>query len=183
MMMKKIITILFLLMGLVSYGEEAKLVIPRGTPLMIKTVDIIDGSQHNAGHKFSGILEGDLVVDGKKIVDSGSKVYGVVVESVQAGRLIGSSKLTIKLTQVMVDNRLVAVETNLLNYVGEEGSGKDTAKKAARGAAIGGLIDGHDGAGTGAAVGLGVAILTKGGTIGIPRGTYLDFTFDQDVVL
>ena len=181
--MKKIITILFLMMGLVSYSDEGKLVIPRGTSMMIKTVDTIDGSKHNAGHKFSAILEGDIVIDDKVAIKSGSKVYGTVVESVQAGRLVGSSKLTIKLTQVMVDNRLVVIETNMLNYVGEEGSGKNTAKKAARGAAIGGLIDGHDGAGTGAAVGLGAALLTKGGAIGIPRDTYLDFTFDQDVLI
>jgi hypothetical protein len=181
--MKKIITILFLLMGLVSYSEEAKSVIPRGTSFMIKTIDTIDGSKHSAGHKFSAILEGDLIVDGKKVVNSGSRVYGVVVESVQAGRLVGSSKLSIKLTQIMVENKLVYITTNQLNYTGEEGSGTDTVKKTARAAAIGGLIDGSSGAKTGAKVGLGVSVLTKGGAIGIPSGTYLDFTFDQDVML
>ena len=182
-MMKKIITILFLMMGLVSYSDEVKLVIPRGTPMMIKTFDIIDGSRHNAGHKFSAILEGDIVIDSKVAVKSGSKVYGVVVESVQAGRLVGSSKLTIKLTQVMVENKLVHITTNQLNYTGEQGSGANTVGKTARAAAVGGLIDGSSGAKTGAKVGLGVSVLTKGGAIGIPSGTYLDFTFDQDMVL
>lgn len=181
--MKKIITILFLIMGLASYSEEAKLVIPRGTSMMIKTVDIIDGSRHNAGHKFSAILEGDIVIDNKVAIKSGSKVYGTVVESVQAGRLVGSSKLTIKLTQVMVDNRLVHITTNQLNYAGEQGSGADTVGKTARAAAVGGLIDGSSGAKTGAKVGLGVSVLTRGGAIGIPRDTYLDFTFDQEVLI
>ncbi|MCS5422361.1 MULTISPECIES: hypothetical protein [Psychrilyobacter] len=181
--MKKIITILFLMMGLVSYSGEAKLIIPRGTPLMIKTIDTIDGSRHNAGHKFSAILEGDVVIGNKVAIKSGSKVYGTVVESVQASRLVGSSKLSIKLTQVMVDNRLVYITTNQLNYIGKQGSGADTAGKTARAVAVGGLIDGSSGAKTGAKVGLGVSVLTKGGTIGIPSGTYLDFTFDQDVVL
>lgn len=181
--MKKFMTILFLIMGLASYSEEGKLVIPRGTSMMIKTVDTIDGSRHNAGHKFSAILEGDIVIDNKVAIKSGSKVYGTIVESVQAGRLVGSSKLTIKLTQVMVDNRLVHITTNQLNYTGEQGSGADTVGKTARAAAVGGLIDGSSGAKTGAKVGLGVSVLTRGGAIGIPRDTYLDFTFDQEVLI
>ncbi|UUV19631.1 hypothetical protein NRK67_09420 [Fusobacteria bacterium ZRK30] len=181
--MKKIITILFLMMGLASYSEEVRLAIPRGTSVMIKTVDTIDGSKHNAGHKFAAILEGDIVIDNKVAIKSGSKIYGTVVESVQAGRLVGSSKLTIKLTQVMVDNRLVHISTNQLNYTGEQGSGANTVGKTARAAAIGGLIDGSSGAKTGAKVGLGVSVLTKGGAIGIPRDTYLDFTFDQEVLI
>lgn len=171
------------MMGLVSYSDEGQLVIPRGTSVMIKTVDTIDGSKHNAGHKFAAILEGDIVIDNKVAIKSGSKVYGTVVESVQAGRLVGSSKLTIKLTQVMVENRLVHITTKQLNYVGEQGSGANTVGKTARAAAVGGLIDGSSGAKTGAKVGLGVSVLTKGGAIGIPRDTYLDFTFDQEVVI
>jgi hypothetical protein len=181
--MKKMMVLWFLLVGMMSFGQDKQVIIPSGTTLMMKTVDPIDGRQHGVGHKFSGVLEGDIIVEDKVVVKSGSKVYGTIIESETGGRLVGKSSLSFKLTQIMVDNKLVKITTNHLNYIGKEGSGKDTAKKAARGAAIGGLIDGSDGAKTGVAVGVGAAILTKGGSIKVPSGTYLDFTIDQDTVL
>ena len=179
--MKKTIVLLCLLMSMVSYGKV--IVIPRGTSLMLKTTDTIDGSQHNAGHKFSGILEGDIIIDNQVVIKSGSRIYGEVIESVQSGRLVGTSKLSIKLTQIMIENKLVSFAGSKIEYLGEEGSGRNTLKKTAGAAAIGGLIGGSDGAKTGAAVGVGLSILTKGGSIRIPSGTFLDFTFEQDTVI
>ena len=179
--MKQFITVLFLLMGLAAHGEVEKLVIPGGTNIMIKMSETVDTGRHNSGHKFTAILEGDLVVDGKTLVPNGSKVYGEVVESTQAGRIAGKSKLSIKLTQVMVENRLVQINTNELNYIAQDGEAKDTVGKTARAAAVGGLIDGKDGAKTGAKIGVGVAVLTRGGPIGLTSGTLLDFTIQNDV--
>jgi hypothetical protein len=110
------------------------------------------------------------------VAPKGANVYGRLIGSKQARRLVGKSELKIELTHIMVKNQLCPIDSSGVQAVTDEGSGKNTVGKAARGAAVGGLIDGSDGAKTGAKVGLGLAILTRGSSVNIPKGTLLSFT-------
>lgn len=151
------------------------LTVPAGTRLVIRTVETIDSSQHSAGHRFRGQLEGALVVDGVTVAPRGTFVHGRIVAAQQSRRMTGSSELVAEFTDLMIDDQLIPISTGALGAQGAEEAGR-TVGRTARAAALGGLIGGSSGARTGAKVGVGASILTSGSSINIPRGTILETT-------
>ena len=156
--------------------DPTAVTVPAGTPLMITVSETVDSRRHRSGHRFRGQLLGDIVVQGRTIVRSGSYVFGQVTESSQAGRLVGRSEMSIAFTGIMIDGQIFPITTTGLRAQSAVGSGAQTVGRTARGAAIGGLIGGRSGVGTGARVGAGVAILTSGESINIPAGTLVETT-------
>ena len=152
-----------------------QIIVPAGTRLVIRTTDTIDSSQHGAGHRFRGQLEGALVVDGVTAIPRGSWVHGRISQANQAGRVAGSSELAAEFTDIMVDDQLLPISTGTLAAQASGEAGR-TVRRTARNAALGGLIGGSSGARTGAAVGAGAALLTSGASVNIPRGTILETT-------
>ena len=148
---------------------------PVGTRLVIRTTENIDSSRHGVGHRFRGQLEGALVVDGVTVAARNTFVHGRIAQASQAGRVAGSSELTIEFTDIMIDDQLIPISTGeLTSQTGGE-AGR-TIGRTARAAAVGGLIGGSSGARTGARVGAGASLLTRGASINIPRGTILETT-------
>lgn len=154
--------------------QSGSVTVPAGTTFMVRTREALDTSRHRAGHKFTAVLEGDLVANGTVVAPKGSTVYGELTEAKQAGRLAGKSEMTITFTGLMINNQIRPMQTGAVQAVSESGSGRNTVGKVAGGAIIGGLIDGKSGARTGAKVGAGVAVLTRGASINIPAGTLLE---------
>jgi hypothetical protein len=148
---------------------------PVGTRLVIRTTENIDSSRHGVGHRFRGQLEGALVVDGVTIAARNSFVHGRIAQASQAGRVAGSSELTIEFTDLMIDDQLIPISTGAIQSQ-TGGEGRRTVGRTARAAAVGGLIGGSSGARTGARVGVGASLLTSGASINIPRGTILETT-------
>ncbi len=149
--------------------------VPIGTRLVIRTSDAVDTNRHRAGHRFISQLEGALVVDGITVAPRGAYVHGRITQANQAGRLAGSSELTIEFTDIMIDNQLFPISTgDLTAQTGNEAA--RTVGRTARAAAIGGLARGSSGARTMARVGAGVSIVTRGASINIPAGTILETT-------
>lgn len=162
---------------------SAKISVPAGTILMVRTQETLDTRKQGAGHKFTAKLEGDLVVDGTVAAPSGSIVYGQISEAKQSGRLVGKSEMALTFTGLMINNQIRQISSGEIKAVASSTSGRDTARKAAGGAIIGGLIDGSDGAKTGAKVGLGVAVVTRGSSINIPAGTLLEVPLTAPLTL
>lgn len=156
-------------------ADEAKPSAPAGTHIMVKLESALDSRQHKAGHKFTAVLEGDIVADGKVIAPRGTTVYGQLTDAKKSGRLAGQSEMQITLTHILINNQLHPVVTSGVKAV-TDNTAKNTVGKTARGAAIGGLAGGSKGARTGAKVGAGLSIITSGNQINIPAGTLLDFT-------
>jgi hypothetical protein len=154
------------------YSQESRdrIVVPAGTRLVIRTTDTVDSRQHSAGHRFRGQLEGALVIDGVTAVPRGTFVHGQISQAQQAGRVAGSSNLTVDL---MIDDQLVPIVTGTISSQAGGEAGR-TVGRTARAAALGGLVGGSSGARTGARVGAGASILTSGSSINIPRGTILE---------
>jgi hypothetical protein len=149
------------------------LTVPSGTRLVIRTSDTINSSRHSAGHRFRGQLEGALVVNGVTAVPRGTILHGRIVSAAQAGRLAGSSQLSIEFTDIMINDQLIQINTSGLQAQGGNEAGR-TVGRTARAAALGGLAGGSRGARTGARVGAGAALLTSGSSINIPAGTMLE---------
>ena len=158
-------------------------IIKSGTVISIKTQSEVSSRQHKSGHQFTVTLTSNITNQGKIIVPAGATLYATVVESQQAGRLVGNSSLVVTLSAIMINGKKVSLTTNTLNVKNSTSQTKNSSKKLIRGAAIGALINGHEGARDGAKVGAGAAILTRGEATGVPTGTLLDFTITQDVKL
>ncbi len=156
-------------------AASAKVTVPAGTRIMVRTNAPIDSRQHKAGYKFTARLEADLVADGVVVAPKGSNIYGQLVAAQKSRRLAGKSEMTITFTDLMVNNQLKPISTSQVKAVSDE-TAKKTVGTTARAAAVGGLIDGKSGARTGAKVGVGVSILTSGSQINIPAGTMLEIS-------
>lgn len=154
-------------------GSPGQIVVPAGTRLVIRTTDSIDSSQHSAGHRFRGQLEGALVVDGVTVAPRGTIVHGRIASASQAGRVAGSSELSTEFTDIMIDDQLFPISTGGLTAK-TGGEGGRTVGRTARAAAIGGLAGGSKGAKTGARIGAGVSLVTRGASVNIPRGTIVE---------
>jgi hypothetical protein len=153
--------------------RPSTITVPSGTRLVIRTAQAIDTKRHGAGHRFRGQLEGAIVVDGVTVARRGTVVYGTITQSKQAGRLGGSSEMSVVFTDLMIDDQLHSMQTQGLKAQGQNEAGR-TAGRTARAAALGGLYGGSSSAKKGAKIGLGASIITSGSSINIPAGTLVE---------
>jgi hypothetical protein len=164
--------------------------VPAGTRILIRTIDPIDSSKQQAGYRFTASLEANLQVDNVVVAPRGTKVYGRLASAESAGRMSGSSELTLELTDIMINGTAYPLLTSTYEVKGQ-GEGKKTAKKvvggAGLGALIGGIAGGGKGAGIGALAGAGagtaVAASKKGQQLTIPSETLLEFRLQQPAPL
>jgi hypothetical protein len=163
-----------------------KVYVPAGTRILVRMIDSVDTTKQKTGDRFSASLETNLVVDDMVVAPRGAKVYGRLVSAESAGRMKGSSELTLELTDIVIRGTAYPLLTSTYEIKGK-GEGGNTAKKvvggAGLGALIGGIAGGGKGAGIGALVGLGagtaVAASKKGQQLTIPSETLLEFRLQQ----
>jgi hypothetical protein len=163
-----------------------KIYVPAGTRILIRTIDSIDSTKQKTGDRFTASLETNLVVDNIVVAPRGTKVYGRLVSAESAGRMKGSSELTLELTDIVLKGTAYPLLTSTYEVKGK-GEGGNTAKKviggAGLGALIGGIAGGGKGAGIGALVGGGagtaVAASKKGQQLSIPSESLLEFRLQQ----
>ena len=164
--------------------------VPAGTRILIRTIDPIDSSKQQTGYRFTASLETNLQADNVVVAPRGTKVYGRLASAESAGRMSGSSELTLELTDIMINGTAYPLLTSTYEVKGQ-GEGKKTAKKvvggAGLGALIGGIAGGGKGAGIGALAGAGagtaVAATKKGQQLSIPSETLLEFRLQQPASL
>jgi len=170
--------------------NKKRITVPAGTRILIRTVDSIDSSKQKTGFRFSATLETNLQVEDTVVAPRGTTLYGRLAEASSAGRMSGSSELTLELTDVLINGTAYPLLTSTYEVKGK-GEGGNTAKKvvggAGLGALIGGLAGGGKGAGIGALAGAGagtaVAASKKGQQLQIPSETLLEFRLQQPVSL
>ncbi len=160
--------------------SPAYVTVPSGTRLVIRLSESIDSNRHSAGHRFRGQMEGALVVGRVTVAPRGTFVHGRITQAKQAGRVAGSSELTIEFTDIMIDDQLFEISTSGLTAQTGGEAGR-TVGRSARAAAIGGLAGGSSGARKGAKIGAGVSILTAGASINIPAGTIVETRLAQEL--
>lgn len=150
--------------------------VPAATKLMVKLDQAVSTASHQAGSTITGVLDIDLVADGKVVAPKGSKLYGKVLESV-GGRRIGNQKIVLQFTDLMINNQKTPIKTPAL---GAEG-GRGGAVKAVGAGALIGAAAGD--AGAGALVGAGVAVLAGGNHIQIPAGTLAEIPLEAPLTV
>jgi hypothetical protein len=170
--------------------NKKKVTVPAGTRILIRTIDPVDSSKHKAGYRFTASLETNLQVDDTVVAPRGTTVYGQLTQASSAGRMKGSSQLTLELTDIVIKGNPYPLLTSTYEIKGK-GEGSKTAKKVVGGAGLGALIGGIAGGGTGAAIGVaagaaGGTVLAgskKGEQLVIPSESLLEFRLQQPVSL
>jgi len=144
--------------------------IPAGTWLTVRVDQALSSDKNHEGDYFRGTLVQPVVINGLVVAPRGQSVTGVVTEAKKAGRVEGTSRLGLELTELgLTDGRQLPVKTTLTERRGNTSYGRDAAAigvTTGTGAAIGAAVNGGVGAGVGAAAGLVVSsigvMLTRG---------------------
>jgi hypothetical protein len=153
-----------------NYNLPPQLVIKPGTYITIRTNQWLSSDQNHVGDTFTGTLEQPVIVDGIVVAQRGQSVYGRVTEAQKAGRVEGTSRLGMQLTDLtLADGQQEIIQSQMINRSGPTSNGRDAAAIAgttALGAAIGAGVDwgrgAAIGAGAGAAAGIIGVLLTRG---------------------
>jgi len=152
--------------GPYSYGPiPAKLTINPGTFVTVRLNQGLSSDRNQAGDGFAATLAKPVVVGGVVVAERGQTVGGRVVEAKKAGRVSGTSRLAVQLTDLtLADGQPVPIKTQLFSRNGRTSVGRDVGAvgtTTAVGAAVGAAADW----GTGAAIGAGAGALA--GIIGV----------------
>jgi hypothetical protein len=174
----------------VTPQRSNKVSVPAGTRILIRMIDSVDSSKQQTGSRFTASLETNLQVDNIVVAPRGTRIYGRLAAAESAGRMSGSSQLTLELTEIMINGTTYPLLTSTYEVKGQ-GEGKKTAKKVVGGAGLGALIGGIAGGGKGAAIGVAagaatgtaVAASKKGQQLSIPSETLLEFRLQQPASL
>jgi hypothetical protein len=170
--------------------SKKRVTVPAGTRILIRTIDPIDSSKNKAGYRFTASLETNLQVEDMVVAPRGTTVYGHLAQASSAGRMSGSSQLTLELTDIVINGNPYPLLTSTYDIKGK-GEGSKTAKKVIGGAGLGALIGGIAGGGAGAAIGVAAGAVTgtaiagskKGEQLVIPSESLLEFRLQQPVSL
>ncbi len=168
-----------------------QLTLPVGSWVTVRVNQPISTDHNQPGDAFTATLAQPLIADGLVIARRGQTVAGRVVESQKGGRVKGTSRLVIELTELsLVDGQQVPVQTQLTERSGGTSVGRDAGAIAATtgvGAAIGGAVDGGFGAGIGALAGAAVSTIgvltTHGNSTAVYPETLLTFRIVAPVVV
>jgi len=147
-----------------------QLTLPGGTWISVRTDEVLSSDRNLPGDVFSVTLAQPLVANGFVVARRGQILSGRVAEAVKAGRVKGTSRLALELTDVtLADGQNMPVHTQLVQYSGGTSQGRDAAAIGTTtgiGAAVGAAAGGGAGAGIGAGAGAAAAtigvLLTRG---------------------
>jgi len=132
--------------------------LPAGTWVTFRVNQPLSSDHNQKGDAFMGTLASPIVANGIVLAHPGQTVSGTVSEAQKAGRVSGTSRLGLELTQIsLADGQQVNVHTQMVERRGPTSYGRDAAAigtTTVAGAAIGAAVNGGVGAGVGAAAGL-----------------------------
>lgn len=170
-------------------APPARLTIAPGTFVNVRVNQWLSSDRNQQGDAFFGSLASPVVVDGVVVGQRGQLVSGRVSEAVKAGRVQGTSRLGLELTELtLVDGQQVPVQAQMITRNGSTSVGRDAAAigtTTAVGAAIGAAADlgrgAAIGAGAGAAAGILGVLLTRGNPTVVYPETVMTFRLDRAI--
>jgi len=170
--------------------SKQRITVPAGTRILIRMIDSLDTNKQKTGDRFTASLETNLQAEDVVVAPRGSTVHGRLAQASSAGKMSGSSQLTLELTDIVINGTPYPLLTSTYEMKGK-GEGKKTAGKVIGGAGLGALIGGIAGGGAGAGIGAlvgaaggtAIAASKKGQQLQIPSESLLEFRLGQPVKL
>ena len=167
----------------------AQLTIKQGTYVIVRINQWLSSDRNQQGDTFTATLEQPLVVDGVIAAPRGATVVGRVTEAQKAGRVEGTSRLGVQMTELTLsDGQQVSIQSQMISRNGPTSVGRDaaavggtTALGAIIGAGAGGGQGAAIGAGAGAAAGIIGVLLTRGRPTMIYPESVLTFRIEAPV--
>ena len=142
-----------------------ELSVPAGTFVTIRVNQLLSSDRNQAGDGFSASLAAPLVVNGVVVAEPGETVAGRVVEAQKAGRVQGTSRLNVQMTELtLVDGQQIPLQTQFVSRSGGTSVGRDAGAIAGT-TGLGAAIGAAAGLGRGAAIGAGAGAVV--GTVGV----------------
>lgn len=169
----------------------SKLTIQPGTYVTVRLNQALSSDRNQPGDAFSATLVRPIVVDGVVVASAGQTLGGRVTEAKKAGRVEGTSKLGIQLTDLpVVDGQQVPVTAQFIERHGDTSYGRDATAigvTTGAGAAIGAGVGGAGGAAVGAGAGFLVStvgvLFTRGKPTVLYPETVMTFRVEQPVTI
>src|SRR5215510_5941576 len=121
--------------------SQRRVTIPAGTRILVRTTDNIDSQGSRPGSRFTAELETNLEVDDVIVAPRGATVHGRLVEASAAGRTSGRSRLTLELTDIVINGTANPILTQSFKLRGR-GQENRTTRRGLRGARLETLVDG-----------------------------------------
>jgi hypothetical protein len=165
-----------------------KITIPAGTRLRVTLLDGVSTSNSAPGDTFSASLSEPVIIEGKMVLEKGTRVRGRVLDVEESGRVKGRARIQLTLTEILRNGNATGIKTKSFTAVAEATKKRDAgiiAGGTGIGAAVGALAGGKKGAligaGVGGGAGTGTVLATKGKDIRYPAETRLSFTLANPV--
>lgn len=156
------------------------LTIPAGTWISVRSDQALSSDHNQPGDVFTATLAQPLIANGFVVARRGQIITGRVAEAVKAGKVKGTSRLGLELTDLaLADGQQLPVRTQLMQYSGGTSQGRDAAAvgtTTALGAAVGAAADGGFGAGVGAGAGAAASVIGVLLTRGRPTEVFPETT-------
>ena len=174
-----------------NYSVPPRLTIKSGTYLTVRLNQWLSSDKNQQGDAFTATLEQPVIVDGVVVAQRGQTIAGRVSEAQKAGRVEGTSRLGLQLTDLtLVDGQQAPLQTQMINRNGSTSTGRDAAAiggTTALGAIIGAGADNGRGAaigaGAGAAAGIIGVLLTRGRPTVIYPESVLTFRVEAPITV
>lgn len=161
--------------------------VPAGTEIHIQLEQSIHSEKNSPGDLFEASLDRSLLVDGKMLAPSLSKVVGRLSDIKKSGRVEGRASITMRLEKLMIREKEYDLDTEPRTVVARSTRKRDAsviAGGAAAGAAIGALGKGAAiGAGLGGGSGAGYVLATKGVPVAYGPESRFAFTLSSPLEL
>jgi hypothetical protein len=153
-----------------NFSVPPQLTIRPGTFVTVRVNQALSSDRNHEGDAFSATLVQPIIVDGVVVAQPGQTIGGHVTMAQKAGRVEGTAKLGIQLTDLsLVDGQQLPIQSALISRNGPTSVGRDagaiagtTGVGAAIGAAAAGGTGAAIGAGAGAAASVIGVLLTRG---------------------
>ena len=174
-----------------SGDSSSQLTLPAGTWISVRADQVLSSDHNLPGDAFSATLAQPLVANGFVVARRGQILSGRVTDAVKAGRVKGTSRLALELTDVtLTDGENVPVHTQLVQYSGGTSKGRDAAAigtTTGLGAAVGAAAAGGVGAGIGAGAGAAAStigvLLTRGRPTEVYPESLLTFRTTEPITI
>jgi len=165
------------------------LTLAAGTPLSVRLTTSVSSNVQVAGETFYGELVNPLVVRGVTLAPRGTQVIGIVSESSKGGRVKGLAHVSLRATQLKLDNgQVIGISTNSRMFQARKTVKRDAIAigvTSGIGTAIGAITGKGKGAAIGAGAGAGAGtvgvLATRGVAAVVPAETLLSFSLSNPV--